>query len=172
MTRMKFGLISIATVISILPMVASAATATTTFNVTATVNATCSVTATDVAFGIVDPLATTAATATGTVVATCTNGSAYTIDLSAGAGTYAQRTMSNGSSTLDYNLYNDATYTSVLGDGTGSTVLISASAPDLGTAGTGNGGAQTYTVYGQLPLPQATATTGSYTDTINVTLNY
>jgi len=156
----------------LIPTSASAVTATGTFNVTATVNATCSVSATDVAFGTVNTLSSTAATATGTVVATCTNGTTYTIDLSAGAGTFAQRTMSNGTSTLNYNLYSDNTYTPVLGDGTGSTVLISASTPDIGTAGTGSGSAQTYTVYGQLPLPQSTATTGSYTDTINVTLNY
>lgn len=156
----------------LIPTSASALSTSSSFNVTATVNAACSVSATDVAFGTVNPLSTTASTATGTVVATCTNGTPYTIDLSAGAGTFAQRTMSNGTSTLNYNLYSDNTYTSVLGDGTGSTVLISASAPDTGTAGTGSGSAQTYTVYGKLPLPQSTATTGNYTDTINVTLNY
>lgn len=157
---------------AMLPLAASAATTGASFNVTAMVAATCSVNATNVAFGSIGPASTTAGTATGTVVATCTNGTPYTIDLSTGSGSFAQRTMSDGTSTLNYNLYSDATYSGVLGDGTESTVLISASTPDTGTAGTGTGTAQTYTVFGQLPLPQTAATAGAYTDSIVVTLNY
>lgn len=161
--------LALAAVCAIQP--AMAATATASFNVTATVTATCSVSATDVAFGNVNPLAAAAATQTGTVTATCTNGTPYSISLAAGAGTFAQRTMSNGTSTLNYNLYAEAGHTNVLGDGSGSTVLIT-SGTTIGTGATGTGAAQAYTVYGNLPLPQAAATAGNYTDTINVTLNY
>ena len=44
------------------------------------------------------------------------------VTFSSGSGTFATRTMSNGVSTLNYNLYKDAARTQVRGDGSGTTV--------------------------------------------------
>ena len=156
-------------VLAMIPLADSAtSTATTSFQVTATVTASCSVAATDVAFGSYNPFSGTDGTATGTITATCTNGTPYSIDLSAGSsGSFATRTMSDGSSgTLNYNLYSTSGGSSILGDGTSSTVLIT------GAGATGTGSGQAYSVYGTLPTGQNTAPVGSYTDSITVTLNY
>ena len=154
----------LAAVCLLVPWSAFAATATTTFNVTATVTSSCSVSATNVAFGSVAPLSSTTYTAQGTISATCTNGTSYTLALSAGSGAYTARTMSDGTDTLTYNLYTDTTYGTVWGDGTGATATVGPL--------TGTGSAVSTTVYGQMVMPQSTAGPGSYSDTITVTLSY
>src|ERR1700752_3006161 len=100
----RLGLIP-ALLLALLPGVAEAA-------------ATCSVSATSVVFGAFNPFGP-AVTSTGTISVTCSGGTAsspYTIALSTGSGTYAQRYMN---STLKYNLYTSSAYTTVWGDGTG-----------------------------------------------------
>lgn len=64
------------------------------------------------------------------------------------------------SALLPYALYQDGAHTTNWGDMGGATV-----------AGTGNGSAQTLTVYGQIAAGQYVAP-GSYTDTITVTVAY
>ncbi len=82
----------------------------------------------------------------------------------AGAGTFAQRLLSNSpTNKLQYNLYTTASSAGpIWGDGTNST------ATRTGTgAGMASGSAQPFTVYGELPdnaFNQA-APAGSYTDT-------
>jgi spore coat protein U-like protein len=64
------------------------------------------------------------------------------VAFSPGSGTYAARTMSNGTNTLNYNLYKDAARTQVRGDGTGGTVtgtatfVLTNSQPTQSAAGT------------------------------------
>jgi spore coat protein U-like protein len=147
---------------------ANAATATTTFAVTATVLKTCSASANALAFGSYTP-GSGAVAGTTTVSIKCTNGTAFTVALNGGStasGTIAQRLMANGTNTLQYNLYTTSGYGTIWGDGTtGST-----------QAGTGAGvaTANTLTVYGQLPdsATNQSAVTGSYTDTVTVTVTY
>jgi len=147
----------------------AAGTATTTFAVTATVQSTCSVTATGLAFPNYTP-GGGAVLQTSTVSVKCTKNTPYTVALNGGqtsGGTIAQRLMGSGANTLQYNLYNDNTYTTVLGDGSGTSKTVT---------GTGSGVAtpNTFTVYGQLPDSAANqaAVPASYTDTITVTVNY
>lgn len=75
-----------------------------------------------------DPSNTTPSDSCVTFTFDCTNAKRATVTLSTGnSGTYALRTMSNGSSLLGYNLYTDATYASVFGDGiSAGTVTASA----------------------------------------------
>jgi spore coat protein U-like protein len=147
----------------------SATTTTTTFAVTATVQATCSAAATALPFGNYTPGAGALANSS-TISVKCTKNTPYTIALNAGTssgGTLAQRLMASGANRLQYNLYTTATFASVFGDGTGST---------LTSAGTGAGiaTANTVTVFGQLPdnATNQAAIPGAYSDTITVTVTY
>jgi spore coat protein U-like protein len=146
----------------------AASPATTTFAVTATVQATCSASATALAFPAYTP-GGGAVTQTSTVSVKCTKSSAYTVALNGGVGgTTAQRLMTSGTNTLQYQLYTSNTYGTVWGDGTNSSVT---------QAGTGSGvaTANTLTVYGQLPdsaANQGAVPATTYADTITVTVAY
>lgn len=122
--------------------------------------AACSMSVTGVAFGAYDPFSSTSLDSAGNIAVTCD--AAYTLTLSAGAGSYAGRQMSNGSSTLVYNLFVDAARSLVWGDGSGGTATVSGSA----SASTVD-----YPVYGRLPARQ-NVTAGSYGDSIVVTLSF
>ena len=97
-----------------------------------------------------------------------------TIDLTTGASnSYTTRTLTSGAFTLNYNLYLDAAYTEVWGDGTGGSVVDTVTLTRNGN-GNGNGNKQanaTATIYGSVAALQD-ATPGTYTDTITVTVNY
>ncbi|MCI3204261.1 spore coat protein U [Pandoraea capi] len=134
------------------PMPAQAAvysngTGTTTFTVTLIITAGCTVTATPMNFGSASTLAT-ALTATSTVSVTCTNTTPYNVGLSAGSAsgsTVAARVLAGAASgntaTIGYGLYTDSNHSTVWGTTQGTNTQ----------AGTGNGTAQPFTVYGQVP---------------------
>ncbi len=65
---------------------------------------------------------------------------------------------------MNFNLYKDAAFTQVWGDGTASTFTV---------AGTGSGllTANSLTVYGQIPVSQDKPT-GTYSSLITVTVSY
>jgi spore coat protein U-like protein len=91
----------------------------------------------------------------------------WTVSLGTGnSGSYAPRLLSSGVSTLSYNLYTSAAHSSVWGDGTGVTALVSDHVLLIVGLNTFN-----YPVYGRIPAGQDAAA-GSYTDTIMVTVNY
>lgn len=144
-----------------------AATTTTTFGVSATVVDSCSVSATALGFGNVDPvsLASTAVDATTTVDVTCANGTTYDVGLDAGTAsgaTVTTRQMTSGANTMNYALYSDSGRTTNWGNTVGTDTV----------AGTGDGTAQSLTVYGRIPSGQGTVPTGAYSDTITVTVTY
>jgi spore coat protein U-like protein len=141
-----------------------------TFQVTATVLKACTVSATPLAFGNYTP-GSGALSNTSTINVACTKTSPYAVTLNGGStagGTIGQRLMTNGTQTLQYNLYTSNTYTTLLGDGT-----TSGSAKVTGT-GNGLSAPNAITVYGQLPDSAANqnAPAGSYTDTITVSVSY
>lgn len=143
-----------------------AATTTTNFSVSGTVVPTCSVSATPLNFGaaIPNPINSNV-DATSTITATCSTGAPYTITLGVGTGagaTYPARRMTSGPNTLVYSLYSDASRTVVWGNGGGGSAAVN---------GAGSGVAQPITVFGRIPSGQ-TVTTGSYSDTIVVTLTF
>jgi spore coat protein U-like protein len=70
---------------------------------------------------------------------------------------------SSGGSTLNYNLFTTGAHAVVWGDGTSSTATL---------GNTGNGAAQTLTIYGRIPAGQTTVPAGSYADTVAVTITY
>lgn len=147
---------------------AQAATKTATFTVTATVAKNCIISAGNLALGAFDGVADL--TSSSNITVRCTATTPYTVALNAGSGSFANRTMLNGTDSLSYNLYTTNTYSTVWGDGSAST----------GTAGgTGAGmaaaNAITHTVYGRL-LASANAgavgAPGTYSDTITATITY
>jgi spore coat protein U-like protein len=91
---------------------------------------------------------------------TCTANHPYTISMGSGiTGTTADREMSDGVDTsVHYQIYT-TTDRDVVWDGTNT------------VAGTGTGSAVTHTAYGRVP-PQATPAATTYTDTVQITVNY
>jgi spore coat protein U-like protein len=135
----------------------------------------CTVSATGPVFGIYNPLSASPTYANGQVQATCTllGGGSTTVSLvssysTGNSGSYALRSMVTGANKLSYNLYFDAAYTQIRGDGTGGSQTGGASL----SLNPGNP-TQTAmsTIYGRIPAGQDVAA-GAYTDTIVVTITY
>lgn len=138
-----------------------------------------------VAFGNYDVMnaAATPGTGTVTVSSTCNfNFSAsYTLDyaiaLSTGSsGSFTPRSMTSGTSALQYNLYTTAALSTIWGDGTGGTQTVSESLTGscqlvffFYTCNTAV--SQNYTAYGNIPAMQ-NIVAGSYTDSITVTVSF
>lgn len=136
----------------------------------------CSVSMTGVAFGVYDSVGTAPTDSTGNLTVRCvhTGGGAvranYTVTLSTGSsGTYARRQLRSGTATLNYNLFDDATRTRVWGNGTGGSAIISGSL--LVNPGNYVVNEMLHPIYGRIPAQQA-ADTGTYGDTIVVTLTF
>jgi spore coat protein U-like protein len=129
-------------------------------------DAACTVSATGVNFGGYSVFATTATTSTGTVTYNCGNADHnIRIDLSAGSsGTYTARTLAGSTESLSYNLYMDSAFSTVWGDGSGTTGEYQKGNPPNGTD-------VIVTVYGRITAQQDVSV-GSYTDTIVATVNF
>jgi spore coat protein U domain-containing protein, fimbrial subunit CupE1/2/3/6 len=143
---------------------AFAATTTSSFTVQMTVTASCTInSASTLNFGSQGVLAANV-DQTSTIQVQCTNTTPYNIGLNAGVGTgatVALRKLTNGANTLNYTLYSDSGRTTIWGNTVGTDTV----------AASGNGAAQSYTVYGRVP-PQSTPAPAAYTDTITVTVTY
>jgi spore coat protein U-like protein len=85
----------------------------------------CAITTTGVSFGNYDPFSTQPLDSTGSINVHCDATTSFTVSLSPGQGTYSTRFMLSGAHTLTYNLYTDATYTTIWGDGSGATSQVS-----------------------------------------------
>lgn len=146
---------------------AVAGTATSSFNVTATVIDVCAVSTADLGFGTYSPIAGSALDGTTTITVTCTLGTPYNVRLDGGGhsgGSVSTRKMqrtSGGSETMNYSLFRNVGRTQNWGE-TDNTDTLSA---------TGTGVSQGHTVYGRIPASE-NVPTGSYSDTVNVTVSY
>ena len=129
---------------------------------TATAHAACSVSSPGLNFGTYDPSSSFDKLGAGTITVNCSLATVYTVNLSTGQGTFVQRTLKNGGSTLNYNLYIDATRLFVWGDGSSSTSVN----PGVGTGLDG-----TFTAYGKMPAKQNVAA-GTYTDSVVITVAF
>lgn len=147
---------------------ASAATATDTFDVTIKITNACTVNAADMTFPDTATLASTAVTTSSTVSVACSNKGAFTVAFSNGLNSTdpAARKMTNGTNTVDYALFRDAAHSELLGDAsTAATVTLA------GTS-TGNNTADSFTIYGQVPSGQGDKPTGTYSDTVTATVSF
>jgi spore coat protein U-like protein len=137
--------------------------------------ATCTAAATGPVFGVYNPLNASPTLANGTVSVTCTwtGGGTTTVNVvssySAGnSGSYATRFMLSGVNRLNYNLYYDAAFTQIRGNGTGGSqtggaTLVVSNATRTASASS--------VIYGRIPAGQ-NAVPGSYLDTITMTVTY
>jgi spore coat protein U-like protein len=134
----------------------------------------CNVTVTSVVFAPFNPLTTGNNDSAGNVRVVCGGGAGlligYTVALSAGgSNSIAARTMSSGAAKLAYNLFTSNSYTTVWGDGTGTSGLPSGGVLlDV----IGNAPPQDFPVYARMPGPQTSVAPGSYSDSVVVTLTY
>lgn len=133
----------------------------------------CTLATTNVAFGTYNPLALGNTDTTGSLKVTCGGVAGllipFNIALSTGNGGSYTRRMKSGGNSLSYNVYTDAAYTSVWGDGSSATQVIS-SGVTLDVLGLAP--AQNFVVYGRIPARQLTTVPGVYADTISVTVTY
>ena len=136
----------------------------------------CTLSATGVAFGVYDAASTVPTDSAGNVTVRCTHlgggavKTSYSIALSTGSsGAYARRQMRAGTSLLNYNLFDDATRLQVWGNGTGGSTLVAGTL--LVNPGNYVINEVSHPIYGRIP-PQQAADTGSYSDTILVTLTF
>jgi spore coat protein U-like protein len=143
----------------------AASTTSTTFAVSAQIVATCTInSASTLNFGNSIGVLSANVDQFSTIQVTCTNTTAYNIGLDAGTGsgaTVAVRKLTSGGATINYSLYTDAGRNTVWGNTVNTDTV----------AATGNGSAQSYTVFGRIPA-QTTPAPGTYTDTITVTVTY
>lgn len=123
-------------------------------------SATCSHSTTDVNFGSYDVFSNVNSDGAGTVSVSCDVAASYSIAISSGNGSYGSRWMASGAHQLVYNLYREASRSTIWGDGTGGTAVVS-----------GTGTAATHTIYGRIPSRQ-NVYAGSYSDNIVVTITY
>lgn len=140
-----------------------------TFQVTATVSSACTVSGTVLDFGSgINPLtASVPVDASSTLTVRCTNTTPYAVALDAGlyaasATTFSDRKMASGANRLAYQLYLDASRSTVWGDGSSSTQTH---------GGTGTGSNQSVTIYGRVAALTGVVP-GSYADTVTVTVSY
>jgi spore coat protein U domain-containing protein, fimbrial subunit CupE1/2/3/6 len=158
--------------ISIYENSAQAGTATANLTVQITITAGCTINAATLNFGSVPgtTLIGSAVTGSTTVSVSCTSGSPYSIGMDNGANVSgAQRRMKSGATYLNYGLYVDAGYANPWTTGASNSTCTTASDCYLGT---GNGSAQSINIYGQVPLVGTAPPSGTYTDTVTMTITY
>lgn len=143
---------------------ASALTATDNFGVTITITDDCKITATNTLdFGTQGAL-TTAIDTSSELKVVCTPSTPYNIGLNAGStsgATTTTRQMTGAGGAIDYQMFQDGSRTVNWGDVVGTDTVSSS----------GTGSTQTFTIYGRVPA-QTTPATGTYTDTVAVTVTF
>jgi spore coat protein U-like protein len=131
-----------------------------------TARAACSLTVGGIAFGVYDVYQVAPTDSTGTITYRCGNTDKdIRISISRGSSpTFAPRELRSGSEMLAYNLFLDAAFTQIWGDGTGGTGTYFIHNPR-------NNVDIDLTVFSRLPPGQDVAP-GGYSDTVVVTLDY
>jgi len=144
----------------------STGTNTATFDVTLTLVANCVIAANPLSFGTNQGVLTSNVSVNTTLSVTCSNTTPYNVGLNAGSGTGSAGTtrfMSGtgaNTATVAFNLFQAA----------GSTLWGNTQGTDT-LGGVGTGGAQTLTVYGQIPA-QTTPMPDAYKSTITATVYF
>lgn len=125
--------------------------------------ASCSVrVVTGVNFGAYNPFLGVADTTTGRIGINCNQNSNVIISLGAGnSGRYSSRYLLNGSNQLQYNLYSDASYSKIWGDGSGGSSVVSGN----------NIRSKNFNVYGRA-LASQDVSVGFYSDTLTITVDF
>jgi spore coat protein U-like protein len=149
---------SLGAAISLASLVASPQTATDSFQVSITIADACTIVAQDLDFGSQAAI-TADIDADSSITVNCSVGTDYTVSLNQGSN--GARLMSDGSDTVDYDLYTSALRNVAWGTNVGVDTV----------GGTGDGTDQVLTVYGRVPN-QATPAPSTYTDSITATVAF
>jgi spore coat protein U-like protein len=127
--------------------------------------AACTVSTTSANFGTYDVFNPSANASTATITYRCGGDKDILITLSKGSSsTFTPRTLRNGTEVLQYNLYRDAAFSTIWGDGTSGTTTYTIKNPP-------NNQDVVLTVFGRIPAQQDVAV-GSYADALTVTINF
>jgi spore coat protein U-like protein len=127
--------------------------------------AACTVSTTSANFGTYDVFSASANASTATITYRCNGDKNILITLSKGSSsTFTPRTLRNGTEVLQYNLYLDAAFSTIWGDGTSGTATYTLKNPP-------NNQDTILTAYGRIPAQQDVAV-GSYADGLIVTINF
>lgn len=152
---------------------AQAATATANLTVQLTITASCTINSATLDFGsnAGTTVATTATDATSAVSVTCTNGSPYAVGMDNGANFSGTRRMRIGATAnyVNYDLYTDAPRTVPWTTAATNSTCTTGSQC---VTGTGNGSAQSLSIYGRVPATVTAPTPGAYADTVLMTIIY
>ena len=167
-TAMRGAAALAAALLLLAPAAQGTTNVTTTFQVQITLVSSCAISASNLNFGSGIGLLTSAVNNSTTLSVTCSNTTPYTVSLDGGTvsgSTVSNRLMAgtttgNTGTTLQFQLYSDSGRATLWGNSSGSWV-----------SGTGNGAAQTLTVYGQVPT-QTTPKPDTYQTTITATVTY
>lgn len=178
------GIVAVAVVMASAMGNASAATTASTLSVTATVQNQCVVTTGTMTLansgGVIQPAIHVEGVGSAVISAKCTKGTTIGfIQLDKGANpvgtTSFVRHLKNGAYTMAYQLCSDSgtTCATPWGDTSGNTDgLGNYFSPTTGNVSASNATPLTFTVYGVLPISSQDVPAGTYTDTVNVTVNY
>jgi spore coat protein U-like protein len=128
--------------------------------------AACTLSSTSISFGTYDVFQAGPTDSTGTITYRCDKKDhGIRITISAGSGgTFTSRTLRSGVETMGYNLFLNAAFTQVWGDGTGGTTTYYVHNPP-------NKKDVQVPVYSRIPAGQDVGV-GNYSDTVVVTLEY
>ena len=154
----KLITLSAASAAIVLSGMSHAATATGTLSANASVPSVCNIAGvTDITFGSYDPTSATPTDANGDVGVRCTKGTAYEVFIS------TVRTMTDGTDTLNFELYNDVSGGTVWGDVVGHAGNVSNTPASNAPT--------THTIYGRIPALQDVGA-GNYAGSVTITVNY
>ena len=150
---------------------ALAATTSTNVGVTTTVIANCTVTSTPIAFGNYDALSATPNDAVGTLVLTCTQGSAPSVAIGLGANASGvQRRMTDGTNFLPYSVFRP-TSNAASATCTGATTDYPATVPGFALVAAPSTAARTFNLCGQIAAG-VSVPIGTYSDTVLATVTF
>jgi spore coat protein U-like protein len=137
------------------------------FDVSITLQNDCTITFNDINHGTVSTLASNHDAASVGDNITCSFADSYTIamNVGTGGGTYATRTLANGANTLDFNVYSDSARTTIWGDGSGGSAVLTKTS-------TGGGVADPIDVYSRVLGGQTGKPEGTYSSTITATATF
>jgi spore coat protein U domain-containing protein, fimbrial subunit CupE1/2/3/6 len=164
-TTMNLKLASItfaAAALVLAPAAFAGSTAPSNLDASATVSDSCNLSVSSgLAFTGFSPISGSVADTTGTISVQCTNGAIADVNMAlSGNESGGQRRMVSGTDFLDYDI-RSVSQTGSLWPPTGT-----------GVSATADGSAHDITVYGRIPSGQTTVPTGSYSDTVAVTVNF
>lgn len=152
----------------------------------ASLSSVCVLTGGAISFGTITP-GSGQSTGLGTITSQCTHGTTYNISFSSGnSGNQLQRSMLGSSSNdiLQYNIYTDSTYSTIIGDGTSGTshpltgsyngrpvTNGNVAGHNVYISPSGSNAIATWKIYGMLNNNQY-VTPDNYSDSLTITLTY